>query len=211
MQRLYRNGLYKLASSSRGGVPTNLQGLWPPDQGTLPPWRGDYHCDMNVQEVYWPAYSSNQLALAEPLNRWLVEQAAPVNRKVTRQFFETDGLWLGGMYDVKGRLLGGSRNWLAVQYWLGGGGWLSQHLWWYYRYSMDETHLRDKAYPFMRDCMTFYAYVLERGEDGKLHVPLSNSPEYHSNNPPPTSPVLREMVLLVKRAGASYRYTPPPA
>jgi alpha-L-fucosidase 2 len=71
-----------------------------------------------------------------------------------------------------------------VQYWLGGGGWLAQHLWWHYRYSMDETFLRDEAYPVMRDCMTFYAHVLERGEDGKLHVPLSSSPEYHSNHPP---------------------------
>jgi len=183
VQRLWRNGIYKLASSSHGGLPTNLQGLWPPD-GRLPPWRGDYHCNMNVQECYWPAYSSNQLALAEPLNRWMIEKLAPANRELTKRFFGFDGLWIGCAFDADGRLLGGQSNWMTVQYWLGGGAWLSQHLWWTYRYSLDEDFLRDKAYPFMRDCMTFYANVLERGDDGRLHVPMSSSPEYYSNELP---------------------------
>ena len=55
LERLWINGLYKLASSSTVSVPANLQGLWPPD-GEFPPFRGDYHGDINVQETYWPAY-----------------------------------------------------------------------------------------------------------------------------------------------------------
>jgi len=181
LQRLWINGIYKLASSSHLSVPANLQGLWPPD-GEFPPWRGDYHCDMNVQEAYWPAYSSNQLDLAQPLNRWLLEIASPQAEALTKRFFGVDGLWMGTAYDVRGRLLGGESNWFTAQYWLGAGGWLAQHVWWYYRYSMDEEFLRRQGYPFMKKCMQFYENILEKGGDGRLHVPLSYSPEYFSNN-----------------------------
>jgi alpha-L-fucosidase 2 len=181
LQRLWINGIYKLASSSYLSAPANLQGLWPPD-GQLAPWRGDYHCDMNVQLTYWPAYSSNQLDLAEPLNRWLTEKVAPQASSLTKRFFGVDGLWMGTAYDVEGRLLGGRNNWMTVQYWLGGGGWMAQHLWWYYRYSQDEAFLRSRGYPFLKGCMQFYENILEKGEDGWLHVPLSSSPEYFSND-----------------------------
>ena len=180
LERLWINGIYKLASSSYGSVPAGLQGLWPPD-GELPPWRGDYHIDMNIQETYWPAYSSNQLDLTVPLNRWLISTVAPQARKITRQFFGVPGIWVGGALDVKGRLLGGQNNWMTVQYWLGGGAWLAQHLWWYYAYSQDRQFLRQKGYPFMKEAALFYQSILKQGPDGRLHIPLSASPEYFSN------------------------------
>ncbi|HUX10488.1 MAG TPA: glycoside hydrolase N-terminal domain-containing protein [Terriglobia bacterium] len=181
LERLWINGIYKLASSSYRSVPAGLQGLWPPD-GELPPWRGDYHIDMNIQETYWPAYSSNQLDLAEPLNRWLVNTVAPQARKITRQFFGVPGIWVGGALDVKGRLLGGQSNWMTVQYWLGGGAWLAQHLWWYYAYSQDKQFLREQGYPFLKEAVLFYENILKPGPDGRLHIPLSASPEYFSND-----------------------------
>lgn len=181
LERLWINGIYKLASSSYGSVPAGLQGLWPPD-GELPPWRGDYHIDMNIQETYWPAYSSNQLDLTEPLNHWLISIVAPQARKITRQFFGVPGIWVGGALDLKGRLLGGQNNWMTVQYWLGGGAWLAQHLWWYYTYSQDKQFLRQQAYPFLKEAALFYQNTLKQGPDGLLHIPLSASPEYFSND-----------------------------
>ncbi len=181
LERLWINGIYKLASSSWRGAPANLQGLWPPD-GEIPPWRGDYHCDMNVQETYWPAYSSNQLDLVEPLNRWTFDRVIPEAEKLTRQFFGVDGAWVGTALDVKGRLLGGVSNWMTVQYWLGGGAWMGQHLWWYYAYSQDREYLRNRAYPTLQKLLLFYENILAKGADGYLHVPLSSSPEYFSND-----------------------------
>ena len=197
LERLWINGIYKLASSSYGSVPAGLQGLWPPD-GELPPWRGDYHIDMNIQETYWPAYSSNQLDLAEPLNRWLTSTVAPQARKITRQFFGVPGLWVGGALDVKGRLLGGQTNWMTVQYWLGGGAWLAQHLWWYYSYSQDKTFLRQQGYPFMKDAVIFYQNILKKGPDGRLHIPLSASPEYFSNDLKAWTPDPTEGLSLIR-------------
>ncbi|MGA8186058.1 MAG: glycoside hydrolase family 95-like protein [Terriglobia bacterium] len=197
LERLWINGIYKLASSSYGSVPAGLQGLWPPD-GELPPWRGDYHIDMNIQETYWPAYSSNQLDLAEPLNHWLIATVAPEAREITRQFFGVPGIWVGGALDVKGRLLGGQNNWMTVQYWLGGGAWLGQHLWWYYAYSQDRQFLRQQAYPFLKEAALFYQNILKPGPDGRLHIPLSASPEYFSNDLKAWTPDPTEGLSLVR-------------
>ena len=180
IQRLWINGIYKLASSSTTSVPANLQGLWPAD-GELSAFRGEYHGDMDVQETYWPAYTSNQLDLAEPLNRWLVEKVGPEAEAHTKRFYGVDGIQMGTMYDAQGRLLGGPSDWWTVQYWVGAGGWFSQFLWWYYHYSLDTEFLR-RAYPFMKKCLVFYENYLEKTADGRLHVPLSTSPEYFSND-----------------------------
>ena len=182
LERLWINGIYKLASSSYRGVPANLQGLWPPDSPIFN-WRGDYHFDNDLPQTYWPVYSSNQLDLAEPLNRWLFEQVVPESEKLTRRFFGVDGLWFGGALDVKGRLFGcGVSCWSTTQYWLCSPAFVGQLVWWYYSFGQDREYLHTQAYPFLKKASRFYENVLEEGQDGKLHVPLSNSPEFYSND-----------------------------
>jgi len=43
-------------------------------------------------------------------------------------------------------------------------------MWDRYRYALDETFLREKAYPVIRDCADFYASYGKLGEDGRYHV-----------------------------------------
>src|ERR1035437_1133520 len=40
------------AASRRGAPPMPLQGVWSADAGSLPPWKGDYHNDLNTQMTY---------------------------------------------------------------------------------------------------------------------------------------------------------------
>ena len=40
------------AASRRGAPPMPLQGVWTADNGGLPPWKGDYHNDLNTQMTY---------------------------------------------------------------------------------------------------------------------------------------------------------------
>ena len=50
----FQFGRYLLISSSRpGSLPANLQGLW--NNSNNPPWRSDYHSNINIQMNYWPA------------------------------------------------------------------------------------------------------------------------------------------------------------
>jgi hypothetical protein len=37
-----------------------LQGVWTADAGSLPPWHGDYHHDLNTQLTYWAYLASNR-------------------------------------------------------------------------------------------------------------------------------------------------------
>ena len=57
-------GRYLLISSSRGGLPANLQGLW--NESNTPPWRCDYHSNINVEMNYWPAEPTNLSECAVP-------------------------------------------------------------------------------------------------------------------------------------------------
>jgi alpha-L-fucosidase 2 len=54
----FQYGRYLLISSSRpGSLPANLQGIW--NNSNKPPWRSDYHSNINVQMNYWPAEVTN--------------------------------------------------------------------------------------------------------------------------------------------------------
>ena len=58
--------------------------------------------------------------------------------------------------------------------------WVAQAFWWQYLYSNDTDFLREKGYPFMRECMLFYERLLEKGEDGKYHLNVAYAPEFKS-------------------------------
>lgn len=68
---LYFNfGRYLLISSSRpGAMPANLQGLWA--DGLQTAWNCDYHANINLQMIYWPAETANLTECFEPLDRYL--------------------------------------------------------------------------------------------------------------------------------------------
>merc|ERR1711988_1442174 len=51
-----------------------------------------------------------------------------------------------------------------------------------YRYSMNKTLLAEQLYPLLRQSTNFYSGWLQEGADGRLHMPLSVSPEFGSTN-----------------------------
>jgi alpha-L-fucosidase 2 len=52
----------------------------------LPPWKGDFHHDLNTQLSYWPAYSSNHMDQEKGFIDWL-QKNRPEFEKYTRQYF----------------------------------------------------------------------------------------------------------------------------
>lgn len=62
LQKQYDNEMYKFGAAAReDSYPISLQAVWTADNGMLPPWKGDYHHDLNTQLSYWPAYTGNHL------------------------------------------------------------------------------------------------------------------------------------------------------
>ncbi len=56
--------------------------------------------------------------------------------------------------------------------------WAMHNAYMQYRYTMDEDLLREKIFPLMKRSVNYYRHFLVEGEDGMLHLPKTNSPEY---------------------------------
>lgn len=178
IEKQYYLELYKLGCVARKGVPAiTLQAIWTADNGSLPPWKGDFHNDLNTQLSYWPAYSSNHLEEAKTFTYWLWK-IKKENEKFTRQYFSVKGLNVPGVTTLSGYPMGG---W--IQYSLSPtiAAWLSQHFYWQWKYSMDKNFLQSRAYPYIHEVAVFLeniSYI----ENGKRKLPLSSSPEYNDND-----------------------------
>ena len=178
-QRYYNLMQYFYGSASRKGYPPiPLQGLWTADEGGLPPWKGDFHNDMNVQMTYWAYYASGHFGSGESLTDFLFS-LAPAHRNFARNFFGVEGLMVPGVMGLKGQPLTG---W--VQYSLSPtmSVWLLQNLHWHWRYTMNKSFLKEKCYPYCKEMASAMEALLKVDENGKLKLPLSSSPEIHNNS-----------------------------
>jgi len=55
--------------------------------------------------------------------------------------------------------------------------WVLHNCWLQYRYTMDDAMLQEKVYPILRRSINFYRHLLREGDDGRLHLSASFSPE----------------------------------
>lgn len=169
---------YKFGSASRRGAPPiTLQAVWTADNGRIPPWKGDYHHDLNTQLSYWPCYSANHLDEGLAFLDWLWETKA-VAEQYTRAYFEKAGLNYPGVSTLTGAPMGG---WIQYSLSPTVSAWLAQHFYLHWRYSMDREFLRTRAYPWLRDVAIFLDQLSIKKENGQRQLPLSSAPEVNDN------------------------------
>ncbi|MBN1938163.1 MAG: hypothetical protein JW843_01155, partial [Candidatus Aminicenantes bacterium] len=166
------------ASARRGAPPISLQSVWTADNGRLPPWKGDFHHDLNTQLSYWPCYSGNRLEEGLGFLDWLWERR-PVFERYTRAYFGTSGLNVPGVTTLAGEPMGG---WIQYSFSPTVGAWLAQHFELHWRYSGDRGFLRDRAFPWVRSVAIHLEELSVRNPDGTRRLPLSSSPEIHDNS-----------------------------
>ncbi len=179
LERQWYQEQYRFGSSSRRGAPPiSLQAVWTADNGRIPPWKGDYHHDLNTQLSYWPSYAANHLdeGLAY-LDHLDGNRAAYL--EYTKRYFGVDGLNVPGVTTLDGKEMGG---W--IQYSCGPtvSAWLAQHYWLQWRYSMDTVFLRTRAYPWLHATATFLENISTTTPTGARRLPLSSSPEINNND-----------------------------
>ncbi|MCM0718751.1 glycoside hydrolase family 95 protein [Parabacteroides sp. W1-Q-101] len=177
IEKQYYNELYKMGCIARSdSYPISLQSIWTADNGRLPPWKGDYHHDLNTQLSYWPYYTGNHLNEAYGYLETLWNQRE-TNKAYTKQYFGTNGLNVPGVCTLKGEPMGG---W--IQFSLGPtvSAWLSQHFYLHWKYSQDKDFLKERAYPYVKEVVTYLEEFMEL-RDGIRSLPLSSSPEYNDN------------------------------
>ena len=171
--------MYKFGSAARTGAPPiSLQAVWTADNGRLPPWKGDFHHDLNTQLSYWPAYSSNHLDLETPYLDWLWE-ITPEAKRYTKAYFGTTGLNVPGVTTLRGAPMGG---WIQYSFSPTVSAWLGQHFYLHWRYSMDRNFLAEKAYPWLRDVAAHLDELSVKDTAGRRKLPLSSSPEIRDNS-----------------------------
>jgi alpha-L-fucosidase 2 len=175
LENLYYISYYLFGSGSRtGSYPMPLQGLWTRCDGGLPPWKGDYHHDLNTQITYMSYMRANHLDAGYSFIDYLWNLRGRYQR-FAKEFHGVDGLIVPGVSDRDGNPLGG---WSMYSLSPTMSIWLAKSFSDYYEFTGDETFLKEKCYPFFRDvCDAILAIMYEK--DGKLYLPLSSSPEYN--------------------------------
>ena len=165
------------AGARRGAPPIALQGLWTADNGGLPPWKGDYHHDLNTQLTYWPYLESGHWEQGEGLFDFLWHEL-PVYERFANEFFGSRGAAIPGVAALDGSPLGG---WPMYSVSPTMGLWIATAFVDHWRYTGDAKFLRSRAYPFCKELATCTRTLLRPGADGKLRLPTSSSPEIHDN------------------------------
>ena len=166
---LFQYGRYLLISSSRkGGLPANLQGLW--NESNNPPWRSDYHSNINIQMNYWLAEPTNLSECHVPYLDY-INSMREVKKESTRK--EYPGV-RGWTVKTENNIFGGS----SFLWNTPGSAWYMQGIWEHYAFTQDKTYLKNFAYPIIKEIVEFWDDHLKRRPDGTLVSPLGWSPEH---------------------------------
>lgn len=180
LQRHYDFCKYLYFAGSRpDSPPIPLQGVWTADEGGLPPWKGDYHNDLNTQMTYlaYPTAGLFDCGLSF-LN--FNGNLRPRYQRFAREFYGLDrGLVVPGVMTIDGSPMGG---WGQYSLSPTHTAWIAQSFYLHWRYTMDAEFLKDRAYPWCCDAAKALLALMERTDDGFLRLPLSSSPEIYDNS-----------------------------
>jgi alpha-L-fucosidase 2 len=175
----FQFGRYLLIASSRTpGVPANLQGLWNPY--IRPPWSSNYTININAEENYWGAESTN---LSEMHNSLLtfVHNLSKTGEVTAKTFFGVQKGWaachnsdIWAMSNPVGNFGEGDPVWAN---WYMGGTWLSTHIWEHYIFTQNKEWLKNEGYPVLKGAAEFCLGWLVEDKNGKLIPSPSTSPE----------------------------------
>jgi alpha-L-fucosidase 2 len=167
------------AGSRRGAPPMPLQGVWTADNGGLPPWKGDYHNDLNTQMTYIAYQTAGQFDEGASYLDFLWN-LRPTFRQFAHDFYDTPGLAVPGVMSLAGQPLGGWKQYVlspTMTSW-------SAHLFYlHWRYTADDKFLRTRAYPWCKEAGECLRALLKPDANGILKLLRSSSPEIFDNSP----------------------------
>ena len=179
IERQWYLDTYKFGSAARKNTPPiSLQAVWTADNRKLPPWKGDYHHDLNTQLSYWPCYSGNHLEDGLGYLEWLWK-TRDTAFAWTKRFYGLPGLNVPMTADLNGNQIGG---WVQYTHSATTSAWLAHHFYLHWKYSADRQFLERRAYPYLRSASEFIeAFTAVKDANGKRTHPLSASPEINDN------------------------------
>ena len=162
--------MYKLASATRAQGPLiDNHGPWLAET----PW--PYATwNLNVQLTYWPVTTANRVELGRSLAGAITRNRAALIQNVPEKY-RAD---CAAVPRATSQDLSGAVNAPPAIEELDNLTWACENLWQIYRATMDDQFLRDELYPILRRSINYDLHFLDKGDDGKLHLPTTISPEY---------------------------------
>lgn len=184
LEGFYQIQTYKMASATRSGRPAlDLMGPW--FRATAWPriwW------NLNIQLAYWPQLTGNRLELGESLCQLIDQNAGALAQNAGKFQSDSAAVARATGYDCVGAVGGVGDELCNLP-------WTMHNYWLQYRYSMDETMLRQRLLPMLKRATNMYLHLLERGADGKWHLTRGMSPEY-PKQPTPNPDCNIDLALL---------------
>lgn len=161
-----------IACSRPGDLPGNLQGLW--CNHIHAPWEADYHININIQMIYWPAEVTNLAECHEPFLKF-IQGLVTSGSRTAEVHYGARGWTVHWTTNLWGFTSPGfNPRWGLTPT---TGPWITQHLFEHYDFSRDKEYLAS-VWPTMKGSAEFAMDLL--AEDTKTKALVSgpaNSPE----------------------------------
>ncbi len=165
---------YFYGSASRAGFPPMpLQGVWTADDNTLPPWRGDYHHDLNTQLCYLGYLNSGDFEAGDCFLDFMF-RLLPEFERNAKLFYDANGAAVPGVMSLNGKSLGG---WSQYSFSITTGAWIGVMFSEHAKYVNDNG----RAKQFLTRVGEFICHMLHKDSNGGYTLTLSSSPEIHDN------------------------------
>ena len=176
----FQYGRYLLISSSRDktdALPANLQGVW--NAVDNPPWNSDYHLNVNLQMNYWPAYMNNLAETAKPMINY-IDDMRYYGRIAAKEYAgieSKEGQENGWLVHTQATPFGWTTpGWNYYWGWSpAANAWMMQNVYDYYKFTKDETYLKEKIYPMLKETAKFWNSFLHYDQSSDRWV---SSPSY---------------------------------
>lgn len=173
VENIYNLHLYWMASMSRGQEAPKFNGgnfLFKDD---LRSWGGSYWYQ-NTREMYWPLLAADHPELWKPFID-LYWRNLPAANELARNSYDCDGACFEETMDRKAK--GDKGSHFYTNLYLTTGTEMAHQMYSYYLYTEDKAFLSEKAYPLLKETVTYHLNFLTKEADGTYHVYPSNARE----------------------------------
>lgn len=153
---------------------TDLMGPW----YSHTPWQGIWW-NLNSQFMYSHLFSSNDLSAAKPYHTIFDENLQSLIQNVPERFrHNAAGLGRASSFNLRSNVNPDDSIPPYYNREIGNLTYALHNYYLYYRYSMDDTLLKNNFYPLLKRSVNLFVNLAYQTEDGKYHLPVTMSPEY---------------------------------
>ncbi|MEG1650021.1 MAG: hypothetical protein RR277_09040, partial [Rikenellaceae bacterium] len=205
LNRHYLSSIYLMASAYNKHSPTcgGMYGVWNMDDKMM--YHGDIHLNYNSQAGFYSMFSANRCELATPFYNFIDKIMPEAKQRAKVDMGSMHPSWQGK--SCRGMLMPVSVLGIGVFY----GGYWQQTMnapfniplySWYYEYMGDKIFLRNKAYPYIRECGDFYEDYLQKevyGNSYRYTITTGGHEDSWDLNPPSDLAFVEQTFRLLLR------------